>query len=220
MDSWSLSVRRIVVDAAGPSAGALEEAVRAIRRGGVIAMPTDTLYGLGVDPFQSDAVARIFAVKGRSAERALPLVAADADQVTDRIASLPPRMARLASRFWPGPLTLLVVAPPLLAAGAVTGGTGKIGVRVPAHAVARALCAACGTPLTATSANVSGDAPAADPDDVARSLGDRIDVLVDAGATPGGSPSTIVDATGEEPVLVRAGAIAWEAIEACFHGTV
>jgi L-threonylcarbamoyladenylate synthase len=212
-------VRRIIVDATSPSAHALEEAVRAIRRGGVIAMPTDTLYGLAVDPFRPDAVARVFAVKGRSAERAVPLVAADADQVKDRIAALPPQVARLASRFWPGPLTLLVAAPGTLAAG-VTGGTGKVGVRVPAHAVTRALCAACGTPLTATSANISGDSPAADPDDVARSLGDRIDVLVDAGTTPGGSPSTIVDATGDAPVLVRAGAIAWEEIEACFHGTV
>jgi len=218
MDAWRSNVQRIIVDATSPSARALEEAVRVIRRGGVIAMPTDTLYGLGADPFRSDAVARVFAAKGRSAGHALPLVAADAAQVRDRIASLPPQVARLAARFWPGPLTLLVAAPSDLAA-AVTGGTGKVGVRVPAHAVARALCAACGTPLTATSANITGAAPSADPDDVARSLGNRIDVLVDAGTTPGGSPSTIVDATGDEPVLVRAGAIEWEEIEACFHGT-
>lgn len=212
-------VRRIVVDEASVDERALVEAVRAIRRGGVIAMPTDTLYGLGVDPFRADAVARLFHVKGRSPERALPLLAADTAQVIAHVGALAPLAARLASLFWPGPLTLLVAAPSALAAG-VSGDTGKVGIRVPAHRVARALCRACGVPVTATSANVSGEAPSADPDEVARALGDRIDVLVDAGTTPGGPPSTIVDVTEEEPVLVRAGAIAWEEIEACLHGTV
>jgi L-threonylcarbamoyladenylate synthase len=139
--------------------------------------------------------------------------------VVEHIGSLPPLAARLASRFWPGPLTLLVAAPPALAPD-VSGETGKVGIRVPAHRVARAVCRACGVPVTATSANISGEAPSADPDDVARAIGDRIDVLVDAGITPGGPPSTIVDATGDEPVLVRAGAIAWEQIQVCLHGTV
>jgi L-threonylcarbamoyladenylate synthase len=203
----------MLVDAAHVDERALDEAVRAIRRGGVIAMPTDTLYGLAVDPFQAEAVARIFAVKGRMAERALPLVAADVDQVRTRIGTLPPLAERLASRFWPGPLTLLLAAPDALAP-AVSGGTAQVGVRVPAHAVARALCRACGCPLTATSANISGAAPSASPDDIARTLGDRIDVLVDAGMTSGGLPSTIVDATGAAPVLVRAGAIPWDEIRA------
>ena len=208
-------VRRVVVDRDHPEAAPLD-AVQAIRAGGVIAMPTDTFYGLGVDPFRADAVARIFAVKGRSAERALPLIAADADQVHDRMGALPSLAERLASRFWPGPLTLLVAAPAALAVG-VSGGTGKVGLRVPAHAVARALCAACGTLLTATSANISGEPPSADPDEIWRTLGDRIDVLVDAGTTPGGTPSTIVDATGSTPVLVREGAIRWSEIQACLR---
>jgi len=191
---------------------ALDAAVRAIGEGGVIALPTDTLYGLGADPFRLDAVARVFAVKGRLAERALPLIAADIDQVADRLGRLPDLGRRLAARFWPGPLTLLLTAPPALAPD-VSGGTGTVGVRVPAHAVARALCRACGTPLTATSANISGAAPAADPGEVERTLGARIDLLVDAGATPGGPPSTIVDATGASPRLVRQGAIAWEEIQ-------
>jgi L-threonylcarbamoyladenylate synthase len=106
----------------------------------------------------------------------------------------------------------LLTAPPALAPD-VSGGTGTVGVRVPAHAVARALCRACGTPLTATSANISGAAPSADPGEVERTLGARIDLLVDAGATPGGPPSTIVDATGASPRLVRQGAIAWEEIQ-------
>jgi L-threonylcarbamoyladenylate synthase len=204
-------VRRIVVNEANVDEQALEAAVDAIRRGGVVAMPTDTLYGLAVDPFCVEAVDRVFAVKGRAAERALPLVAAALEQVTMSIGVLPPLAARLASRFWPGPLTLLLAAPRSLPE-AVSGGTALVGVRVPAHAVTRALCRACGGLLTATSANMSGAAPSASPDDVARALGDRIDVLVDAGMAPGGLPSTIVDATGAAPVLVRAGAIRWEDI--------
>jgi L-threonylcarbamoyladenylate synthase len=204
-------VRRLIVDPNRPDAAALDEAVRAIRGGGLIAIPTDTLYGLAVDPFQPDAVDRIFEVKGRSAERALPLIAADAEQVRERLGALTPLADRLAARFWPGPLTLLLAAPAALATN-VSGGTGKVGVRVPSQEIARLLCRACGIPLTATSANVSGAAPSADPDAIVRSLGDRIDLLVDAGVTPGGLPSTIVDATGDQPVLVRAGRIAWEEV--------
>jgi L-threonylcarbamoyladenylate synthase len=209
-----VSVRRIVVDEAAIDELLLDEAVAAIWRGAVVAMPTDTLYGLAVDPFRAEAIERVFAVKGRGAERALPLVAADIEQVETRIGPLPPLAERLARRFWPGPLTLLLPAPPTLPPG-LTAGTFRVGVRVPAHAVTRALCRACAGPLTATSANLSGGLPSADPDEVARVLGERIDVLVDAGMAPGGAPSTIVDATGEAPVLVRAGAIRWEEIRAC-----
>jgi L-threonylcarbamoyladenylate synthase len=194
--------------------GALDEAVRAIRAGGVVAMPTDTLYGLAVDPRQQDAVARVFAVKGRAADSALPLIASSPAQVAAHLGALPPLAARLAARFWPGPLTLLLAAPPSLAPE-VNGGTGRVGVRVPAHRIARALCAACDSLLTATSANVTGQPPSADPDEVARAIGDRIDVLVDAGRTPGGLPSTIVDATGDRPAIVRLGAIPHEAIVEC-----
>ncbi len=207
-------MHRIKVDGVGARDGALAQAVRAIRDGGIVAVPTDTLYGLAVDPFRADAVARVLAVKGRSVERALPLIAADAAQLSVCIGALGLMARRLAVRFWPGPLTLLMAAPPTLAP-AVSGGTGKVGIRVPAHEVARALCRACGTPLTATSANVSGDEPTRNPDDVERALGDRIDVLVDAGLTAGGLPSTIVDTTNDEPRLVRAGAIAWDEIQAC-----
>jgi L-threonylcarbamoyladenylate synthase len=120
----------------------------------------------------------------------------------------------LAIRFWPGPLTMLMHAPERLSAE-VTGGTGRVGVRVPAHAVARALCAACGTPLTATSANKSGQPATNDPDAVAESLGSGIDVLLDAGVTPGGPPSTIIDVTDATPRVIRQGAIPWESIQTC-----
>jgi len=204
-------VRRLAVDEAAFSPMMLDAAVRAIRNGGVVAMPTDTLYGLAADPFRAEAVQRVFAVKARSAGQALPLVAADLDQVSAWIGALPPLAADLALRFWPGPLTLLLVAPETMPS-VLNAGTGRVGVRVPSHPVARALCRLCGHPLTATSANPSGAPPSADPDEVARTLGERIDVLIDAGRAPGGPASTIVDVTGETPVLVRAGAIPWDLI--------
>jgi L-threonylcarbamoyladenylate synthase len=205
-------MRRVFVDPAAPQRDAIEEAAGWIRRGGIVAVPTDTLYGLAADPFNAAAVARLFAVKGRDAGEALPLIAADAAQVAARLGGLPAAGGRLAGRFWPGPLTLVVQAPPMLAR-AVTGGTGTVGVRVPAHAVARAVCAACDHPITATSANISGSPATADPDVVERTLGDRIDLLIDTGPTPGGAPSTIVDVAGPTPRMIRAGAIPWAEIE-------
>jgi len=204
-------VRRVFVDPGSPQRDAIQEAAKWILSGGVVAMPTDTLYGLAADPFSADAVARVFEAKGRAAERALPLIAADAQQIGAYFGPLPATAVRLAERFWPGPLTLLVAAPSALARE-VTGGTGRVGVRVPADEVARAICRAAGRPLTATSANRSGEPATADPDVVERTLGDRIDLLIDAGPTPGGAASTIVDTTGAAPALVRAGAIGWDDI--------
>src|SRR4051812_37398098 len=209
-------MRRVFVDPEFPQRDAIQEAAKWIVNGGVIALPTDTLYGLGADPYSAAAVARVFAVKGRAAERALPLIAADAAQVATHLGRLDAVAQLLADRFWPGPLTLLLPAPVALAAD-VTGGTGKVGVRVPADAVARAICAEAGQPITATSANVSGEPATADPNRVESTLGTRIDLLIDTGTTPGGPASTIVDVTAAEPILVRAGAISWEEIQACLH---
>jgi L-threonylcarbamoyladenylate synthase len=209
-------MRRVFVDPGAPQRDAIEEAATWIRNGGVVAIPTDTLYGLACDPFRADGVARVFAVKGRAAERALPLIAADAAQVAAHLGTLPPLGVRLAERFWPGPLTLILVAPASVARD-VTGDTGTVGVRVPADDVARAIAAACERPITATSANLSGGPPTADPDEVERTLGDRVDLLIDTGRTRGGPPSTIVDVTSTEPRLVRAGAIAWDEIRIWLH---
>ena len=188
----------------------VQVAAEVIAAGGVVALPTDTLYGLAADPFRADAVARLFAVKGRASERALPLIAADLEQIVSHLGSLPPMGRCLAEKFWPGPLTLLIGAPAALAAD-VTGGTGRVGVRVPAQN----RCRACRRPLTATSANLSGEPPSSDPDEVERTIGARIDLLLDAGRAPGGQPSTIVDVTGSAPRLVRAGALRWDEVQAC-----
>jgi len=209
-------VRRVFVDPAAPQRDAIEEAATWILKGGLVAIPTDTLYGLSADPFSTDAIARVFAVKGRHADRALPLIAADVAQMTLHLGRLSEAGERLAEHYWPGPLTLLVQAPRALARD-VHGGTGKVGVRVPRDAVAQAICRAVGAPITATSANISGEPATSDPAEVERTLGRRIDLLIDVGRTPGGAPSTIVDTTATPPILVRAGAIQWSEIQTWLH---
>jgi L-threonylcarbamoyladenylate synthase len=209
-------MRRVFVDPDAPQRDAIEEAATWIRDAGVVAIPTDTLYGLAVDPFSRAAVARVFEVKGRPADRTLPLVAASLAQVEAHLGTLPPLAARLARRFWPGPLTLLVPAAPALAGG-VVGPDGRVGVRVPAHAVARSVCAAAGQPVTATSANVSGAPATADPDVVERTLGSLVDFLLDTGPTPGGPPSTIVDVVEGAIRVIRPGAIGLDEIHACLQ---
>lgn len=207
-------MRRVALDARRPDAAVLENAAALILAGGIVAVPTDTLYGLAADPFSAEAVERVFAAKGRTADRALPLIAADIDQIEDQLGLLPPDGRRLAAAYWPGPLTLLMLRPATMPES-VTGGLAHVGVRVPAHAVARGLCRACGRPLTATSANPSGAPASADPDDVVRALGESVDLLLDAGPTPGGMPSTIVNVCGPQVRLVRAGAIPWKEVQAC-----
>jgi L-threonylcarbamoyladenylate synthase len=207
-------MRRVAIDVRRPEAAALLDAAAVIQSGGIVAMPTDTLYGLAADPFSAEAVDRVFAAKGRAAERALPLVAADIAQIEDQLGPLSPDVRRLAAAYWPGPLTLLVPKPPSIAER-LTGGFDEVGVRVPAHAVPRELCRAAGRVLTATSANPSGVPATADPDAVERMLRDRVELLLDAGPSPGGPPSTIVSVSGGSVRLVRPGAIPWDEVQAC-----
>lgn len=186
-------------------------AVAWLRAGGIVAFPTDTLYGLAVDPMSPSAVRHLFDLKGRSARAALPLVAASSQQVEALCGRFGRVAARLAARFWPGPLSLVLDAPATLAVE-VHGGHRSVAIRVPAHRVAQALAAAWGAPLTATSANRSGEPPVSS----AAALGPLIDdprvFVLDGGETPGGAPSTLVDARGPRPALVRDGAIAWSRV--------
>lgn len=198
----------LAIDPGAPSLDALAPAVAALQRGGVIAYPTETFYGLGADPLSAAAVARVFGVKARVEGQSLPLIAADLAQAR-RVAAVTGAAARLAERFWPGPLTLVVPALAPFVEGAQRHGT--VAIRVPDHAVARALAAAFGSPITSTSANRSGEPPAAVVSELG-GIAPRLDVVVDGGRTPGGLPSTIVDLTGGAPTLVRAGAIAWDRV--------
>jgi L-threonylcarbamoyladenylate synthase len=201
---------RLSISPASPDPVVIAQAADTLRRHGIVAYPTDTLYGLAADPRSDDAVEKIYAVKGRSARSAIPLIASDLQQV-HRIARLGIRDLELARAFWPGPLTIVlpatgIVAPTLLAGGAT------VAVRVPAHPVARALAAALGCCITATSANMSGHEPAASADQVLAALGSSVDLVLDGGLAPGGLPSTIVEMTSDGPRLVRAGAVAWERV--------
>jgi L-threonylcarbamoyladenylate synthase len=189
----------------------LVAAVSALRSGGIVAFPTETFYGLACDPRSAFAIKKIFALKQRSPEQPLPLIAASVAQVRHHVGVMTPVAERLAARAWPGPLTLIIPASSELCSE-VHLSTGKIAVRVSGDPLARALAEAAGHAITSTSANLSGKPPACTPDVVAASFEDGLDVLLDAGATPGGLPSTIVDATGADPVLVRAGGVSWDRV--------
>ncbi len=189
-----------------PDPGALARAAGILLRGGLVVFPTDTLYGLAADPRHAGGVARVYHAKGRMAAHALPLIAGDLAQVEALATTLPAATRRLAGRFWPGPLTLVVDAAPSIVPG-VHGGTGSVAVRVPDQAVARALALQLGFPVVATSANRSGSPARRLAGKVAAALEGDVDLVLDSGPTPGGEPSTIVDARGETPTLIRAGAI-------------
>jgi L-threonylcarbamoyladenylate synthase len=197
-------VKRLVVDPFEPDAAIVREAADVLRGGGLVAYPTDTLYGLAVDPHNDAAVEKLFRVKERRAGVAVALIAATTVQA-GCAGTFGDAEGRLASAFWPGPVTIVVPAAPSLSRGLLAA-DGTIGIRVPDHAVARALAGAFGSPITATSANMSGKPAPVSPDEVASTIGDRI------GASPGGPPSTIVSCAGAHPVLLRPGAVAWERV--------
>ncbi len=201
---------RLVVDPLHVRAEELSAAVDVIRSGGVVAYPTDTLYGLAVDPRSADAVRRLFAVKQRPPDRPIPLIAGDLEQVRG-IGTLTPLAEKIARQAWPAPLTLVIPASSVLCPD-VHLGTGAVAVRVPDSAVAQRFALAAGHALTSTSANLSGNEPASSAEEVASGIGPVIDLLIDGGPAPGGPPSTIVDVTGSEPRLIRAGAVPWDRV--------
>jgi L-threonylcarbamoyladenylate synthase len=201
-------MQRLRVSPAVPDPDVIAQAVDVLRAGGVVAYPTDTFYGLAVDPRSDVAIESLYALKGRDRGLAIPLIAADAAQA-EAAGRLGPLELRLAAAFWPGPLAVVVPAQPVVSRLAQTEGT--IAIRVPAHPVARALAAAFGFPVTATSANQSGQPPTESADRVAETL-DGVAILLDGGPSAGGAPSTIVRVAADGPVLVRAGAVAWDRV--------
>ena len=191
----------------------LPAAAALLRAGGIVAYATETFYGLGALWNREDALRRLAGAKLRPAGKPLPLVAADREQVAEVAAGLEGLAERLASRFWPGPLTLVLPAAPGLSP-AITAGTGTVGIRIPGWAPARALASAAGGALVSTSANLSGGPPPVAAGDLEPELLSRIDGVLDTGPAPGGRPSTVVRIGPEGPELVRAGAVAWEAVRA------
>ncbi len=186
------------------SSDAISRALEVLRLGGVVAFPTDTVYGIGALAFNDKAVRSIYTAKDRPLEKAIPILIGDMDDL-DQVAMDIPRTAHLlALRFWPGPLTILVPKKPDLPEA--VSSTSTIGVRVPDHHIARALLRAAG-PMAATSANLSGRASPTTLEEVFAQLGERIELIIDGGKTPGGMPSTLVDCTGDEIRVLREGPI-------------
>jgi L-threonylcarbamoyladenylate synthase len=184
----------------------LEYATRMILAGKVIAFPTDTIYGLGADPFNLAAVSEIFRIKHRTAERALPLLVASLDQGADLANNPPAVFFDLAKKFWPGPLTMVVSASRQIPLK-VTANTRKVGLRWPRSPLAVALIAAVNRPITGTSANISDADSCASAEEVDLQLGDQLPLILDGGRTEGKLPSTVVDLTGDRCRILRAGAI-------------
>jgi len=203
----------VPVDAAAPAAESIARAADVLRAGGLVAFPTETVYGLGALALDAAAVGRIFAAKGRPANNPIIVHVADAAAARRVVADWPDVAERLAARFWPGPLTL-VLARGADVPDAVTAGGPTVAVRVPAHHVALALLRAVGAPVAAPSANRSSELSPTRADHVLRGLDGRIDLVLDAGPTVGGIESTVLDATATPPRLLRPGLIGPAALEA------
>lgn len=184
----------------------LDCATKLIVGGGVVAFPTDTVYGLGTDPFNLAAVAEVFRVKGRSFNRPLPLLVNSIDQATDLTHDPPRLFFDLAKKYWPGPLTLVVPASHMIPLK-VTGNTGNVGLRWPRAAVAVSLIEAAARPLIGTSANLSDQPVCRTAQEVDGQLGRRVPLILDGGSTSDDTPSTVVDITGERPRILRHGSI-------------
>jgi len=194
-------------------AKALEAAVQILDQGGLVAFATDTVYGVGAHAFQPEAVVRLYEAKRRSRSKAIPILlakGADAHLVADPV---PPLVKRLAARFWPGPLTLVLPARIDLPE-AVTAGGDSVALRVPDHPLVLALISALGAPLAVTSANLSGAPSPVSAAEVEAQLSGRVDLILDGGRCPGGIPSTVVDLTTRTPAILRPGPVSAEELQA------
>lgn len=182
----------------------IQAALEILQTGGIVAFPTDTVYGVGALAFDNAAIESIYTAKDRPIEKAIPILIGDLSDLEKVAEDIPDMALRFAARFWPGPLTCIVpkkqTLPPAVSA------TSTVAVRIPDHPDARALLRAAG-PMAVTSANLSGQPSPSTALDVYQQLNGRIPLILDGGKTPGGVPSTLVDCTGDEPVVLREGPI-------------
>lgn len=181
-----------------------------LNKGGLVAFPTDTVYGVGALVFNGKAVESIYVAKDRPIEKAIPVLIAEAEDMDKVATDIPDIARRIAARFWPGPLTCIIPKKPTLPES--VSATSTIGVRVPDHDVARALLRTTG-PMAVTSANISGQASPSTADEVFAQLGGRISLIIDGGKTPGRVPSTLVDCTSDDIKILREGPISLEEIK-------
>ena len=196
-----------------PEPHLIEYAADMIRRGRVIAVPTDTFYGLAADPYNLAAVAEIYRIKGRVEQKALPILVSSVEQAEEMAADLPGSFYMLTQRFWPGALTLVVDASRRLPLK-VTGNTGRVALRQPAAKIPCALISAAQTPITGTSANLSGFPACSNAAQVAKQMGDDLPLIVEGGESKATLASTVVDLRGDGWQILREGGISEEEIRA------
>jgi L-threonylcarbamoyladenylate synthase len=210
---YTANTRVLAVDPAAPDPAVIAEAAAVLRAGGLVAFPTETVYGLGAHALDAAAVGRVFAAKGRPSSDPLIVHLGAADQLASVAHDPPPAAAALMRRFWPGPLTLVLrrlpVVPP-----EVAGGRESVAVRVPSHPVALALIAAAGVPVVAPSANLFSRPSPTTARHVLEDLRGRVDVVLDGGPTAIGIESTVVDLTASPPELLRPGGVSAEELRA------
>lgn len=190
----------------------VKKAIKILQKDGIVAFPTDTVYGLGANALSEKAVEKIYRAKERPLNLALPVLLAEASQMEKLAHSIPPLAWKLAERFFPGALTLVLPRAPALPP-LVAGGGDTIALRVPAHPVPLALIRGLGAPITGTSANLSGKPSPLTAEEVRRQLGGKVDFIIDGGKSPGGIESTVVDLTSPGPVILREGAISRKELE-------
>ncbi|HTZ40105.1 MAG TPA: L-threonylcarbamoyladenylate synthase [Syntrophales bacterium] len=196
----------IKINPENPEPGRIDEAVAILKSGGVIAFPTETFYGLGADARNEAAIDKIFDIKGRDFSNPILVVIGEAGHLDAFAEGIPSSARKLMEKFWPGPLTILFSASPSVSPK-LTAGSGRIGMRLSSHPIARELSKRLGGPLTATSANLSGAAECSSAAEVISQLGGKLDGVVDGGYTPGGKGSTIVDVTVSPVKVLREGVL-------------
>lgn len=197
------------VDAIHPDESAMRDAGALLGTGGLVAFPTESFYGLGADALDADAIGRVFEVKGRPESKPLLVLVDSLDMVARLTPGIGAGARELMRRHWPGPLTLVLEAAASVPA-ALTAGTGTVGVRMPGHALARALVRAAARPITAPSANPSGAPPPLTAEAVRGYFDGRVEMILDGGATAGGAGSTVVDCTRWPPRILRQGPVVIE----------
>lgn len=200
---------RVKVTVLPANPNSIEQAAALLRAGQVVVFPTDTVYGLGAHGFIASAIERLFYLKGREFQKAIPLLLSCTEDVIKVAVDIPPIAWRLAERFWPGPLTI-VLRKAATVLDVLTAGGDSVAVRVPRHDIALQLIAALGAPLAATSANLSRQPEAVTAEEAEAIFGNRVALILDAGRCPAGIPSTVVDVTVDPPLIRRRGALVSE----------
>ena len=197
----------------------IEKAVKILKKGGLVAFPTDTVYGLGAAVNINEAVERVFKVKKRPKAMALPVLIAEKDQIAEVAEAVPEVTWLLVDRFLPGALTIVLNKSKAIS-DTITGGGKTLAVRIPAHPVPLEIIKGLGSPIVGTSANLSSKPSPLTAEEVYDQLGDKVDMIIDGGRCPGGKESTIIDLTAKTPTVLREGAIAKEALELAYKAKV